>query len=56
MNPLEKYMLYSSLPGIIFPWTYNDLIELPLFMIHHIYFKLDEDIEREKKKIAARRV
>jgi hypothetical protein len=47
-------MVYSDLPNINFPWTYNELIDMPLFSIEAIYKKLDERIEREKQKMKRR--
>jgi hypothetical protein len=47
-------MVYSDLPNINFPWTYNELIDMPLFSIEVIYKKLDERIEREKQKMKRR--
>ncbi len=50
MNNLRKYMSYKRIPDLPFPWSYEDLMKLPIFMIHHIYETLDEFIEIDKQK------
>lgn len=43
-------MLYKRLPEIPFPWEFENLMKLPLFMREEIYSQLDEFIEEEKKR------
>jgi len=45
-------MQYKRLPNIEFPWNYQELMELPIFLKDHIYRNLDEFIEEEKKNMA----
>ena len=42
-------MIYKRTPDSTFPWNYEDLMNLPLFMINHIYETLDEFIEEDKQ-------
>jgi len=44
-------MIYKRLPDIDFPWSYENLLDLPIFMKEHIYKILDEFIEEEKTKM-----
>ncbi len=46
-------MSYKRVPDMPFPWSYEDLMALPLYMIHHIYEMLDEFIEEDKQKYNA---
>jgi len=50
MSELRRYMIYKRLPDIEFPWSYDELLDLPLFMKDHVYKVLDEFIEDEKLK------
>ncbi len=50
MNNLRKYMSYKRVQDIAFPWSYEELLSMPLFMIYHIYEMLDEFIEIDKQK------
>jgi len=43
-------MDYKSLADIPFPWEYEKLMKLPLFMINEIYRYLDQRIEEEKRR------
>ncbi len=43
-------MSYKRVPDLPFSWSYEELMSLPLFMIHHIYEMLDEFIETDKQK------
>ena len=52
MNELNKFMQYKRLPNIEFPWGYQELLELPIFMKEHIYHNLNEFIEEEKKNMS----
>jgi len=42
-------MSYKRIQEIPFPWDFEDLQKLPLFMREDIYKQLDEFIEEEKK-------
>ncbi len=53
MNNIRKYMSYKRVPDLPFPWSYEDLMDLPLFMIYHVYEMLDEFIEEDKQRFAA---
>lgn len=53
MNPLNKYMSYKRISDIPFPWEYQNLMNLPLFMIEHIYQMLDQYIEQDKQRANA---
>ncbi len=46
-------MTYKRLPDIPFPWDYKELINLPLFMIEHIYHIMDTYIEQDKQRVNA---
>jgi hypothetical protein len=50
MNELKKFMLYKKATEVAFDWKFEDLMNLPIFMIHHIYEVLDEFIEEDKKR------
>jgi len=43
-------MSYKRVPDLAFPWSYKELMALPLFMIYHIYEMQDEFIEIDKQK------
>ncbi len=53
MNSLRKYMSYKRAPDLPFPWSYSELLSLPVFMIQHIYEILDEFLEEDKQKYDA---
>jgi len=42
-------MIYSKLPDINFPWNYQELMNIPIFMKEEVYKAMDEFIEEEKK-------
>ena len=44
-------MLYKRLKDIEFPWTYNELMDLPIFMKEEAYKNMDEFIEEENKML-----
>jgi hypothetical protein len=44
-------MTYKRLPNIDFPWTYDELLKLPIFMKDHVYRIMDEFIDEEQKHI-----
>ncbi len=50
MNNLRRFMSYKRIPELAFDWKYDELMEMPLFMIHHIYEILDEFVEADKLK------
>ncbi len=52
MNNLRKFMSYKRIPELPFPWSFEELMDLPMFMINHIYEMLDEFIEQDKQKFA----
>ncbi len=43
-------MSYKRVPDLPFPWSYEELMQLPLFMIYHVYEMLDEFIELDKQQ------
>lgn len=43
-------MSYKRAPDLPFPWSYEELMDLPLYMIYHIYEMLDEFLEIDKQK------
>ncbi len=43
-------MSYKRVPELPFAWSFNELMDLPLFMINHIYETLDEFLEEDKQK------
>ncbi len=43
-------MFFKSIEQLNFSWTYNELIELPIFMSETIYDKAEKDIEKIKQK------
>jgi len=49
MNELRRYLSYKRLQEIPFPWEFEKLLKLPIFMREEIYRNLDEFIEEEKK-------
>jgi hypothetical protein len=44
-------MIYKRLDNIPFPWEFEKLLKLPVYMKEEIYKQLDEFIEEEKKKM-----
>ncbi len=46
-------MSYKNSQDIAFPWDYDDLMKLPLFMIEHIYQMMDQQLEENKKRYDA---
>jgi hypothetical protein len=44
-------MLYKKLQTINLPWTYEELMLLPIFMKEEIYANMDEFIEQENKSM-----
>ena len=52
MNNLRKFMSYKRITELPFPWSFKELMDLPIFMINHIYEMLDEFIEQDKQKFA----
>jgi hypothetical protein len=44
-------MIYQRLESIPFPWKFEDLLKLPIYMKEEIYKVLDEFIEEEKKQM-----
>jgi hypothetical protein len=50
MGNLRRFMMYKRIPDLSFDWSYEELMNLPLFMIHHIYETLDEFIEEMKQR------
>ncbi len=46
-------MSYKRISDIPFPWEYQNLMNLPLFMIEHIYQMLDQYIEQDKQRANA---
>jgi hypothetical protein len=49
MNDLRRYLSYKRIQDIPFPWEYEKLLKLPIFMKEEIYKYLDEFLEEEKK-------
>ncbi|MHA1691910.1 MAG: hypothetical protein ACTSU7_09780 [Candidatus Heimdallarchaeaceae archaeon] len=45
-------MSYKRITELPFPWSFKELMDLPIFMINHIYEMLDEFIEQDKQKFA----
>ncbi len=43
-------MSYKRIPDLPLSWSFDELMNLPLFMIHHIYEMLDEFIEADKQR------
>ncbi len=43
-------MSYKRIPELPFPWGYEELLSLPLYMINHIYRTLDDFLEEDKQK------
>lgn len=46
-------MLYKRLKDIEFPWTYEQLMKLPIFMKEEAYRNMDEFIEEDNKMMKA---
>lgn len=49
------YITYKNIEGVNFPWSYEDLMKLPLFMIQEIYTQIDKQAEivlERKRKMA----
>ena len=42
-------MSYKRLADIEFPWNYEELLSLPIFMREEAYRVMDEFIEEERK-------
>jgi hypothetical protein len=42
--------MYKRAKDLAFDWEYEDLMNLPLYMIYHIYQVLDEFVEEDKKR------
>jgi hypothetical protein len=53
MNSIKKFMTYKRVKDLAFDWQYEELMELPLYMIYHIYQVLDEFLEEDKKRYQA---
>jgi len=43
-------MTYSRIPDIEMPWTYKELMALPIFMKEEVYKMMNEFIEEKKKQ------
>jgi len=43
-------MIYKRMPDLHFDWSYEELMDLPLFMIDHIYEVLDGFVEEDRKR------
>lgn len=45
--------MYKRVRDVPLPWTYEDIMDLPVFMKEQIYKNMDEFIEEENKALAA---